>query len=109
MEKDHMGILLEEMNSKFELVLEGHSSLRKEIRDAREESNEKHEVTGLLLKALDDKVESTAKRLDDKVESTAKRLDDKISSVRDELVVEIRAVGEKVEDHEARIRKLELK
>jgi hypothetical protein len=32
MEKDHLEILLEDIRGKFELVLEGHESLRQEIR-----------------------------------------------------------------------------
>ena len=45
MEKDQSEILLEDIQGKFELVLEGHESLRKEIREARDESNQKHEHT----------------------------------------------------------------
>ena len=37
MEKDHLEILLEDIRGKFDLVLEGHDVLRKEIRDTREE------------------------------------------------------------------------
>jgi len=35
MEKDHPEILPEDIQGKFELVLEGNESLRKEIREAR--------------------------------------------------------------------------
>ncbi|WP_298432737.1 hypothetical protein [Geobacter sp.] len=36
MKKDHLEIILEDIRGKFELVLEGHESLRQEIRDTRE-------------------------------------------------------------------------
>ena len=68
MEKDHLEILLEDIRGKFDLVLEGHDFLRKEIRDAREESNEKHDLTAFQIKALN-------KKLDDKTEELCKRID----------------------------------
>ncbi|WP_084201490.1 hypothetical protein [Geobacter pickeringii] len=36
MKKDHLEIILEDIRGKFDLVLEGHESLRQEIRDTRE-------------------------------------------------------------------------
>jgi len=41
MDKDHLEILLEDIRGKFDLVLEGNDTLRKEIRDTREELCEK--------------------------------------------------------------------
>jgi len=41
MEKDNLEIVLENILGKFELVLEGHDALRKEIRDTREDLGEK--------------------------------------------------------------------
>ena len=41
MDKDHLEILLEDIQGKFDLVLGGHDALRKEIRDTREELCEK--------------------------------------------------------------------
>ena len=41
MEKDNLEILLEDIRGKFDLVLEGHDLLRKEIRDSRTELAEK--------------------------------------------------------------------
>jgi hypothetical protein len=52
MKKEHMEILLEDIHSKFELVLEGHAALRAELHDFRRESNEKHEQTAFLLKTI---------------------------------------------------------
>jgi len=56
MEQDHLEILLEDIRSKFDLVLEGHAALRAELIakiDAfRDESNAQHEQTAFLLKAL---------------------------------------------------------
>ena len=63
-----MEILLEDIRGKFDLVLEGHDSLRKEIRDAREELNEKHDLTAFQIKALN-------KKIDDKTEELHKKID----------------------------------
>ncbi len=67
MEKDHLEIFLEDVTGKFDLVLEGHDLLRKEIRDTREELCEKIQF------------------LDLKVDATLDKLDRKIDSVRDGL------------------------
>jgi hypothetical protein len=60
MEKDHLEILLEDIQGKFELVLEGHESLRKDIREARDESNQKHEHTAFLINTLNKKIDAVA-------------------------------------------------
>lgn len=52
MEQAHLEILLEEIRGKFDLVLEDHAALLAEIRENHRESNEKHDQTAFLLKAL---------------------------------------------------------
>jgi len=65
MEKDHLEILLGDIQGKFELVLEGHESLRKDIREARDESNQKHEHTAFLINTLNKKIDAVATDLSD--------------------------------------------
>ena len=65
MEKDHLEILLEDIQGKFESVLEGHESLRKDIREARDESNQKHEHTAFLIDTLNKKIDAVATDLSD--------------------------------------------
>jgi len=65
MEKDHLEILLEDIPGKFELVLEGHESLRKDIREARDESNQKHEHTAFLINTSNKKIDAVAADLSD--------------------------------------------
>jgi hypothetical protein len=60
MEKDHLEILLEDIRGKFELVLEGHESLRQEIRQNHQESNEMHHHAAFLLKTLNEKIDAVA-------------------------------------------------
>jgi len=68
MEKDHLEILLEDIQGKFELVLEGHESLRKEIREARDESNQKHEHTAFLIDTLNKKIDEVETKLTKKID-----------------------------------------
>ena len=65
MEKDHLEILLEDIQGKCELVLEGHESLRKDIREARDESNQKYEHTAFLINTLKKKIDAVATDLAD--------------------------------------------
>jgi len=82
-------MILEDINGKFNLVLEGHDALRKETRDTSQYLNEKIDLNNSLIKTVHDS------------------LDAKIDAVRDELKDDIHAVGEKVDGHEARIQQLE--
>lgn len=58
MDQDHLEIILEDIRGKFELVLEGHDSLRREMCDMGEVLNRKIEhltsVTDLLAKGQDE-------------------------------------------------------
>ena len=85
MEKDHLEILLEDNQGKFELVLEGHESLRKEIRDARDESNQKHEHTAFLIDALNHKIDDVDQRLSKKIDAVESKFGQKIDAVASDL------------------------
>ncbi len=71
MEKDHLEILLEDIRGKFDLVLEGHEVLRKEIREVREESNVRHEHTAFLIKTLNEKIDVVENGLGAKIDAVA--------------------------------------
>ncbi len=60
MEKDHLEILLEDIHGKFDLVLEGHDVLRKEIRDTREELCEKINSVDFKVETLNSKIDAVA-------------------------------------------------
>ncbi len=63
MEKDHLEILLEDIRSKFDLVLEGHAALDRKI-DARfNELNEKVEHNTFVIGVLNDKIDAVASDL----------------------------------------------
>jgi len=82
MEKDHLEILLEDMNKKFDLVLEGHSVLGKKIDDKADELNEKIELSYLQIKALNKKIDDKAQELHEKIEgnsSMIRKMDKKLT------------------------------
>src|SRR4030043_400750 len=90
MDKDHLKILMEDIRGKFDLVLEGHDTLRKEIRDTREELGEK-------INLVDFKVETLNRKIDGVEESLSRKID----GVRDELGQKIDAVAADLTAHRA--------
>jgi len=71
MGKDHLEILLEDMNKKFDLVLEGHEVLGKKIDDNAKEVEEKFELTNLQIKAVSQKIDSVEAKLSQKIDAVA--------------------------------------
>jgi hypothetical protein len=63
MEKDHLEILLEDIRSKFDLVLEGHSAIRSEMHSMRQEINERLEHGEFKLDTLNTKIDAVATEL----------------------------------------------
>jgi hypothetical protein len=59
-EGNHLEILLEDIREKFDLVLEGHGALHKEIRDTREELCEKINVVDFKVETLNSKIDAVA-------------------------------------------------
>jgi len=74
MEKDHLEILLEDIRGKFDLVLEGHDVLHKEIRDTREELCEKINLVDFKVGALDRKIDAVETSLSQKIDAVAENL-----------------------------------
>ena len=95
MEKDHLEIRLEDIRGKFDLVLEGHDTLRKEIQDTREELGEKIDLVDFKVETLNRKIDGVRDELVQKIDAVAtdlaahradteiNRIDYKISENRD--------------------------
>jgi len=96
--KENLEILLEDISGKFDLVLEGHQSLHQEIREARDESNGKHEETAFLLQALNEKIDKVDERLDKKIDNLEERLDKKIDNLEERLDKKIDNLGERLDE-----------
>jgi len=101
-ERHRMEIILEDMNGKFDLLLEGHAALDQKIDRVQATSHNQHTEAMAMIKTVHDS-------LDAKIGGVEQRLSTKIDSLRDELKEDIRVVGEKVDGHEERLVQLERK
>jgi hypothetical protein len=85
MEKDQLEILLEDIREKFDLVLEGHDVLHKEIRDTREELCEKINLVDFKVGVLNQKIDNVETRLNQKIDNVEASLGSKIDAVAADL------------------------
>jgi len=112
-EEGSLKILLEEMNDKFSLVLEGHDAIRHEFKEQIGEIKEEQQLFKSLLKGSHDELKSDIQgvrtELKEEIQGVRTELKDEIHGLDRKLTGEIRAVGEKVEGHEDRISYLERK
>ncbi|ACH38655.1 heptapeptide repeat protein [Citrifermentans bemidjiense Bem] len=60
MKKDNLEVILEQMNSKFDLVLEGHAVLRNEIRDLSRKTDERFDMVDFKIETLNKKIDAVA-------------------------------------------------
>jgi len=74
MDRDHLEILLEDIREKFDLVLEGHDVLRKDIRDTREELCEKINLVDFKVETLNQKIDGVRDELGQKIDAVAEDL-----------------------------------
>ncbi len=100
MEKAHMEIILEDIKGKFDLVLEGHAVLHKEIQDAKKELNEKIEYNNFLIHGFHDslnkKIDGVEASLNKKIDGVEASLNKKIDGVEDRLNKKIDGVEDKL-------------
>jgi archaellum component FlaC len=94
MEKEHLEILLEDIRGKFDLVLEGHDTLRKEIRDTREELGEKINLVDFKVETLNRKIDGVEESLNRKIDGVEESLNRKIDGVEESLNRKIDGVEE---------------
>ena len=60
MKKENLEILLEDISSKFDLVLEGHEVLRSEIRETRTELKKDLDLCNFKIDTLNKKIDAVA-------------------------------------------------
>ena len=99
MEKDHLEIILEDIRGKFDLVLEGHDVLRKEIKDTRAELCEKINLVDFKVEALNQKIASVEDNLNQKIAGVKDSLNQKIDSVETRLSKKIDAISADLTAH----------
>ncbi len=126
-EEGSLKVLLEEMNDKFSLVLEGHAALDGKMERFHKESKEDHRLAMDLIKfshdELKEEIQGVRTELKEEVQGVRTELREardelkeeiqgvrtELKETRDDLSAKIEAVGTKVEGHEDRIRFLERK
>lgn len=60
MKKENLEILLEDISSKFDLVLEGHEVLRSEIREQGRKTDERFDLVDFKIDTLNKKIDAVA-------------------------------------------------
>ncbi|MBN2108000.1 MAG: hypothetical protein JW832_11295 [Deltaproteobacteria bacterium] len=71
MKKEHLEVLLEDIKSKFDLVLEGHDALRHELQETRQELNEKIDMNSFAIKGLEKRIDGVEDNLTKKIDAVA--------------------------------------
>jgi len=97
-EKSNLGVILEDINGKFDLVLEGHATLEHMIHQHRAETRQDKRELQALIQTSHDSLDARINKVSAELKET-----------REELSAKIEAVGHKVEGHEERIVGLERK
>jgi len=101
MKKDHLEIPLEDIRGKFDLVLEGHGTLRQEIRGTREELCEKINLVDFKVETLNQKIDGVRDDLNQKIDGVRDELGQKIDGVEARLSEKIDAVAADLSAHRA--------
>ena len=96
MKKEHFEILLEDIDRKFQLILENHSALQNQLHEFRDESNAKHDHTAFMIKTLNDKIDGVDTKLSAKIDGVDAKLSARIDAVDAKLSARIDAVDEKL-------------
>ena len=71
MEKDNLEMLLEDIRGKFDLVLEGHSSLHKRIDKAEQNLDDKISLVDFKVGVLNQKIDGVRDELGQKIDAVA--------------------------------------
>ncbi|MBL4775708.1 MAG: hypothetical protein JKY87_06605 [Mariprofundus sp.] len=111
-EKQYLEVLMEEMNGKFSLVLEGHDAIRREFSEQLTEVRQKQDMFESLLKFSHDELKEEIQGVRIELKETRGELSAQIEVVGDKvngMDARDSALGYKVDGHEDRIRLLERK
>jgi len=71
MKKENLEVLLEDISSKFDLVLEGHEVLRSEIRELGRKTDERFDLVDFKIDTLNKKIDAVDERLSKKIDAGA--------------------------------------
>jgi hypothetical protein len=85
MVKEHLEMILENINSKFDLILDGHEELRGEIRELGRKTDERFDLVDFKIDTLNKKIDGVDARLSQKIDDVDAKLSQKIDDVTAEL------------------------
>ncbi|MBD1401147.1 hypothetical protein [Pelovirga terrestris] len=71
MEKEHLEVILESIDSKFDLVIEGYNTLDRKIDTFRAELKEDIALCNVRIDALGVKIDNVESRLSEKIDAVA--------------------------------------
>ena len=85
MEKEHLEMILEDINGKFDLIIEGHEGLRGEIRELSRKTDERFDRVDFKIDTLSKKIDGVEEKLTAKIDGVGAKLSKKIDSVATDL------------------------
>jgi len=85
MEKDHLVVILERMESKIELVVEGHEVLRAEIQALSQRTDEHFDLVDFKMNTLNEKIDAVEERLSNRIDAVEQSLGKRIDAVATDL------------------------
>ncbi|MCK4690566.1 MAG: hypothetical protein KAT20_02080 [Desulfuromonadales bacterium] len=85
MKKEHLEVILEDMNSKFDLVLEGHATLDRKIDDLSCKFEERFDLIDLKFTAVDQRFTSVEANLNQRIDRVETNLNQRIDRVEANL------------------------
>ena len=71
MKKDHLEVILENIDSKFDLVLEGYSTLNQKIDNLALRTDERFDLVDFKFEAVQERLNTFEKALGDKIDAVA--------------------------------------
>ena len=85
MKKENLEVLLEQMNGKFDLVLEGHEVLRSEIRDLSRKTDERFDLVDFKIDTLNKKIDAVDEKLTKRIDAVEENLSNRLDAVAADL------------------------
>lgn len=101
MKKDNLEVLLEDLSSKFDLVLEGQAALDQKNDRRFDELNEKIEHNSFKIETLNKKIDSVEEKLSNKIDAVEEKLTKRIDAVEEKLSEKIDVVSSELSAHRA--------
>ena len=99
MEKEHLEMILEDINGKFDLIIEGHEGLRGEIRELSRKTDERFDLVDFKIDTLNKKIDGVEEKLTAKIDGVEEQLTAKIDGVEAKLSKKIDAVAADLSAH----------